>query len=552
MLFTALVNRLAQQLGREASTIFTSSVPTSEAATAANWVSSQTTPETLLPTEAIRVPESSPLEGELNAPNVADSSLGLPLPPLHPLEQLPIEPKSTRSSQEVPGASPQFQAYASDDLLETLDSQDWEIIEGLDDEDLDLELDDGDELEELIQLDFDSQALLPLIEEGETLSPLDIQDLDAILGIVNEKSPTSSSWSPQSLDHPHQSAELNLGNISRPEIDELYENLFGTEAPTNTTESDDSPVLRHEVPVESSVEAEVAMPKNDSLLDPESLNSLSPEVEEVLFAGLSDPGREPTPELSLDLPVGQLGDGANSWETLFFADSVADSSLKGDLNPETLASSRGNDPLSYGELGSEFEGVETITALTDLLTQMGLSYHEPRAVADSMPGTTEPEVVSQTSETDSQEGELEDQYVPASPEEDLLVQDELDSQPSREISLDQDTLQQLEEDLYQFEESQRQDAPIQSDYSSSGDDLVSPMVAIDAELENQLNQQFLMSEELLAEDWEEFVFNDLSYEDLASQRLEMEGTRELPEVVKGEEPDNEKNNNRDDGKSETD
>jgi hypothetical protein len=64
MLFTAFMNRLAQQLGREASTIFSSSLQLSDSQhQTEQTATSQTKPETLLPIDALSVTEQNPLLG---------------------------------------------------------------------------------------------------------------------------------------------------------------------------------------------------------------------------------------------------------------------------------------------------------------------------------------------------------------------------------------------------------------------------------------------------------------------------------------------------------
>ena len=548
LLFTALVNRLAQQLGREASTIWQSSVQMPDSAAQTNLATNQSTSETLLPLDALSVkePSSSGTTVLTALPNPLHGQQ-MPLQPVQPVEQLPTQQKKAISSTAAQEAIAQSDSTAEDIFLENLTSEDWEIIEGLDSENLSLDLDKNDEIDTFIQLDIDSQVSLPLVEEIGTPSPSVSQDLDSLLDLVNEQFTTvTPSAAAQTrtgdvggLDEVDKAAELIFSSDNRRrEIEELYESLFGTGSLLDTAKSDESQALTPEslaaLPVDGESDTSEAlappmsleMPGEDQFSSADSVNSLVSEVEDVLFEGLTDPANEITQTRSPDWSTGQ---SPESWEVLFFEDSIPQSPIEANVAGEAQASPLATNSLCHRESASDQEGVESIAALTDLLQTMGLSHKVPATGADSMRTTTKQQSESHTPETEPQASLVEENYIPASPEEDLLATDELDSAPPElEMVLDQNTLQQLQQDLYSFEEPESQDNQSSQVQSSPSNYLTSPTVTPDTAQVNQHNQRFLMSQELLAEDWEEFALNGLLNEESTFQRLENGATTDLP------------------------
>ena len=548
LLFTALVNRLAQQLGREASTIWQSSVQMPDSAAQTNLATDQSTSETLVPLDALSVkePSSSGTTVLTAQPNPLHGQQ-MPLQPVQPVEQLPTQQKKAISSTAAQEAIAQSDSTAEDIFLENLTSEDWEIIEELDSENLGLDLDKNDEIDTFIQLDIDSQVSLPLVEEIGTPSPSVSQDLDSLLDLVNEQLTTvTPSAAAQTrtgdvggLDEVDKAAELiSSSDNRRREIEELYESLFGTGSLLDTAKSDESQALTPEFPAAFPVDGEsdtsealapptsFQMPGEDQFSNADSVNPLASEVEDVLFEGLTDPASETTQTRSPDWSTGQ---SPESWEVLFFEDSIPHSPIEANVAGEAQASPLATNSLCHRENASDQEGVESIAALTDLLQTMGLSHKVPTTGADSMRTTTKQQSESHTPETEPQASLVEENYIPASPEEDLLATDELDSAPPElEMVLDQNTLQQLQQDLYSFEESESQDNQSSQVQSSPSNYLTSPTVTPDTAQVNQHNQRFLMSQELLAEDWEEFALNGLLNEESTFQRLENGATTDLP------------------------
>jgi hypothetical protein len=189
----------------------------------------------------------------------------MPLQPVQPVEQLPTQQKKAISSTAAQEAIAQSDSTAEDIFLENLTSEDWEIIEGLDSENLGLDLDKNDEIDTFIQLDIDSQVSLPLVEEIDTPSPSVSQDLESLLDLVNEQLTTvTPSAAAQTragdvggLDELDKAAELIFSSDNRRrEIEELYESLFGTGSLLDTAKSDESQALTPEFPAAFPVDGE--------------------------------------------------------------------------------------------------------------------------------------------------------------------------------------------------------------------------------------------------------------------------------------------------------
>jgi hypothetical protein len=301
----------------------------------------------------------------------------------------------------------------------------------------------------------------------------------------------------------NQMAELNaISDRRRQEIDELYKTLFGTDSLINTAKPDESG-LSSLAPLD--VSEPQPTPRSqflqyEQLSNTESVNPVSSQVEELLYEGLVEPSAETTQGQELT----GLEEQPGSWD--LFDDSGTGSLVETAFAGEALSSSLGTNSLS----NTEQETVQTISSLNDLLEEMGLSYAAPAAKADLIPATTKQPSPEPIPDPEPEISLVEDNYIPASPEEDLLITEEVESDPDVEIWLDRNTLEQLSEDLHSFEGSQgrnfrRQDEPIQS-----GNYDESPLIARDTASANQQYQQFLLSDELLAEDWEEFAHHNLS------------------------------------------
>ncbi len=548
MLFTSLVNRLAQPLATDASSSLPS--PSQQRAdyappTPGTGVSS-TPPQTRLPSDPIRLTEYLPqpdfsrgVQTPLQPPAAQEPFLAQPqsgkedaIDSVSPDEQdaipqtlqLPLTPQADASSDapNVPtvsgiGANALTDSLShpsvlssSDNGLENLNTDDWELIEGLDSENLDLALTDNDEIDTFIQLNIDESALLPSLEELGTLSPPASQPPDFLLGGVNQKQPDASS--PQEDKPTTASEKTGLGDSDiladlnllaervSAEIDDLYQSLFGTDALTNVAKLDVSDLpteVNSELTESMQASEEVQPPNHDLMASLDAVTSLSPQAENILFDGIATPDTESSQAEPLIAAEGEL---AEAWEALFFEDALPLLLNSTDVAEEGQLLSLPNDSLSNGHSTSELEGTTTIAALTDLFEEMGLSSSSPTSA--SQPSQ------SQTSNTGAEGSWIEDTYIPASPEENLLETASLDSDADLDIRLDQNTLQQLQHDLSSFEHYSSQNRPRQEEQRLVGSDEDEQTVEPDATQLNQPNEPFPSWQELLAEDWEDFILKE--------------------------------------------
>lgn len=519
MLFTALVNRLAQQLGREASTRFSSSMPLSDSATSAPEASiTPAPPETLLPSDAFTVTELSP-----------QSNLTHGLQPPQRLEPLSRESESAKGDElnfdsitEQETISPTDNVDTSpsnlselspdDSFLENLNSRDWEIIEGLDSENFSLALDENDQLDTFIQLNIDDQESLPSGEVTDTPTSFDDSESDFLLNWLNERqqdSPDSQAGQVTELNKSQVAAELTHSvDRRRQEIDELYQSLFGTDSFSDATNLEES-----DFPVEGESDVSQTMQAsdgfqpldNDQSANADSITYIQPQVEDVLFEGHTDPATESPPSQP---PLEATEESAQSWEALFFEDYLPSSPNQTDFEQETQLPSSADDRLSNGNRTSEPEDIETIGALTDLFEQMGLIPSIPTTEGKPTPDSTSQHSQSQTS--DPVVDFAEDTYIPALPDEDLLETTTSDSDPDVEMRLNPSTLQQLQQDLYSFEQSLDQTISRREEQQLPSSNLDQSIETPEIERSQQQNPPFPMPpQESLAEDWEEFVLDYL-------------------------------------------
>jgi len=459
LLFTTLVNRLAQLLGRETSTLIQSSPPWSETAEL-----SQSMPNS--------PPSTSKQEGIF---------VGLD-------QGSPPEFNVTLSANALT-SSPPTQAQLPSK------SRDQQWIDELDIAKL------GDNpLDALINWDID-----PPVSANDS----DLQDLDFLLGIDSTPESTPPSFSSSAISQADTQQPIDSEGIDQTEvenrhheIDELYNTLFGTEVVSDSQPP--SPANTIDVtPVPPSASSMTPTDKSEEPTTQAFSETVSVEVVDYLFDGFTDPADEPS---SSDSWVESLNLDQGSWESLLFDTRPTDAPVE--LNVVATP-----EPTPYPHHPhpdfDESQAVEKITTLTDLLDEMGLDYSPAVAETQSIVATREEEWFSGNSgETESSVTSRDDHYIPASPDEDLLAGDESQQLSNQEIRLDQITLEQLSEDLHSFEAADPLNTVSQP--SPSSDRTVSP-----PSFDLDSIESLPMSEELLAEDWEEFALHDLSQEDIA-------------------------------------
>ncbi|NEO29070.1 MAG: hypothetical protein F6K36_01140 [Symploca sp. SIO3C6] len=432
MLLAELVSRLGQQLGREASTILSSSVQFPELLTPTKEIAG--TQEIL---DISEKPSNLRVNQQLPAFPYAGAEMPLQLPqPVDPL----LEELENAANDAIEQWEAQSEAITQENSSENLDSE-WEIIEGLDLEDLEVELEGNFGRDTFIQVDFKSQASLPSIKEIETSEQSSTQDINPSSDLVGEylsASPPSELAQTQtdevaSLDKQEVEDKENFSSQEHlQEIEQLYEALFGKESVDNR-----------------------AMPWTS-----DSLKSVS--------------------------------EGENS------------SSLE-------------DKQQSQQENLKESESIKSIRTLTDLFEEMGLSKNTSAAIDSEVSISTSKEqfLTDKNFELKAQGSLNQEGYMPASPEENLLATEELELEANLDILLDSNTLQQLSQDLDNFEESETQDVQTSEAQSLSSNDSKSSTGVSSETPEFQCPQPLPlgMSEELLAEDWEEFALNDFSDQD---------------------------------------
>lgn len=357
---------------------------------------------------------------------------------------------------------------------------DWELLDGLDWDDSDFDLDEDDGLDTFIQLDVGAPVALPSVEAIGEVG----QSNGTLTQAGSESSPETTALQSGDFDTHH------------PELQALYESLFGRDALSGTpvqkeTETAKSETLAAHFSLEDdwseAVEAElpeIELPEQLASQDEGNPNPSTPRLEASLFSGLSDPATEANE--ATQTPPREF---AQSWEAFLFEDPVTPPPARTQKTPQ------GSHPLSTQNGVREREGVETISALTDLFEEMGLS--EEAAAEDVL-------------ETESQEDGSEDAYISASPGEDLLATDRLEAVPEIDISLEPESLQHLREDLHSFEETQAQESDRLQDATEAD-------VGETPRDEHHLPE--LESEEFLAEDWEEFTSDDRTEEDAELRSL---------------------------------
>lgn len=529
LLFTSLIHRLRQQVQQE-TPIVSSSLQLSDSLIQSTQAeASPTAPEPWLLSDALTSTPENPLLPQLSF-SQQPQSLASPLSEPHSAQEDATHPIFTDESEAIPNdetsssstanptpveetnTTPPSPSEASqvafeDSFLANLNSDDWEVVEGLDSEELNFDLDNDEDVDTFIQLNIDDPSLPPSREQTNPSSLSDTDDTDFLLNWLNQRQIETS----QIDTNTQEDTATELGsspstaapgwNIDqrRQDIDDLYQSLFGSDSliDTQNQESDSSVEVEPDASEPTQAEKMVSGSEDNPLTRKDDLTPLSPQLESILFEGLT----EPAPLSSQTTPsVETTGALPESWEALFFEEPVPQSPSSTDVAEQ--ARSRIDSTQQQGE-------IESIAALTDLFEEMGLSALPPTTDGNSMPASTEQTVESQPSDPYS-EANLEDSYIPASPEEDLLSTTSWESESEREIRLNQNIFQQLRQDLTHFELYKHQNTP-----SQEGQDLGSsessgfPNAPYTYPLNPPNPQVPMPSQESLAEDWEEFVLNEL-------------------------------------------
>lgn len=441
VMFAALINHLAQQLGREASALSTllqsQRVQLTELASQPEVEVSQEKAESLLPpTVPSRLPNASQ---DSQTPPVAESDLPLPFPGME-LSAQPLD-LVTPAIAELESLIASQPVEESSNALEDINPDNWEVIE-LDLNSLDIESLDESEIETFLQLDLELMNSLPTVEDlkaDAAMSPEASisarQQVNLGLVPVSEElqEPLNVEKTFQPVTNPQNFSTVPSDSTVE-DLDELYESLFGTEDLTDLEAFDEELFTDLELvdlPVDASTTETGISPGQTSDASHDS------DVEDALFAEL--------PESSTSLnAVPNFNGSIESWEDILFTEAIA--------------------PV---ETAAEPEAIETITALTDLFPEMYTEAALSSALIDGMLAEIGQSEIILNSTFEQQSSDLsldlnheEDSYTPASPEEDLLVKGELEPESNVDLWLAQDTIQQLSQDLSSFEGSPKQEVRV--------------------------------------------------------------------------------------------
>lgn len=512
MLLAELVTRLGQQLGREASTILSSSVQLPEVVAQTQEIAGTQ--------EIINISERTS-DLRINQQLPAFPYAGAEIPPKlpQPVDSL-LEELENATDDAIESWEVQSEAITQDNSSENLDSE-WEIIEGLDLEDLEVELEENSRIDTFMQVDVESQVSLPSIEEIETPEHSNIQNLNPLSGLVGGDLPASppselvqaQTDETASLDKQEGEDQGKFSSQERiHEIEQLYETLFGKESLSSTatplasdsvesvSEQENSDDANSETSASDTTTSAAQVSEDDQF---SQSDSASLELEKVLFEEFVD----------LTNPTAEVN-SPQSWEALLFEDTEAASPPERNLADQENSSSLRGKGESQQESLKESESVKSITALTDLFEEMGLANDASESIAakESMSTPKEQLLADENSDLETEDSLNQEGYMPASPEENLLATNELELEANLDILLDPNTLQQLSQDLDSFEKSKTQDAQTLEAQSLSGNDSKSPTGVPSETPDSEFRQPWPlgMSEELLAEDWEEFALSDFS------------------------------------------
>ncbi|WP_416669169.1 hypothetical protein [Egbenema bharatensis] len=224
--------------------------------------------------------------------------------------------------------------------------------------------------------------------------------------------------------------------------DEFYQDFFGSVDEPKTSQVENPVEHAAENPVEHTVEhtaddraSETFGMMGDRL--PEESIALEVEESDVnhdLFAGLADPSQsDPFPAAGEDLPhLEPFSEFPQSVENLLVQPAAPQPPIE-DLTLDTFLSEDLPDPLAGIEPEPAAESVETIASLADLIPDI-----EPESSVGGDRSSARPD---------------DEAYETAHPGEDLLITESASPEPASNLRLPADTLQQLTHDLFNLEDT---------------------------------------------------------------------------------------------------
>jgi hypothetical protein len=527
-LFAALLNRLAQQLGREASSYVRAMEERGLTGTAPSPETEPRSTPSPLPGD-ISEAEINQLLDELTSGEPASTSNR---PTAQPnigssnLNQLGIDLDNLEL--ETPGVATGAGGTVDEDITIFQTDEPLPPFQLDDDDDLTLFQVDDDDDDDLTQLQMDEE---PFANPPDA----DLDDLDSALDMLNqlgmgaEPNPATLDSSPLSdLGITPTPPDDDLAADSSPdndEIDELYESLFGSDeisapevdepvTPDLTASPFPQPLAEAEAAdftestYESQPVADPVTPLGEALFgEPNNAETADDtSFEELLFSDrqplddsrpFADPlaeselpgfGQPDTPPVIEEMVLGDdLFTGIDDPDGIAISEPSPEATSAASQSPQTLEDFLftedqlipPNAAADLAELPPEgsVEGsveVESIASLSDLTTapESATTPDAPSDLPDSLDAMTE-----------------EDNYVPAAPDENLLVNEEPETESRLDLRLAADTLQQLTADLSSLEGLEVDDVDLstlndESDWMSerwAGEELPEPPPAAEPE-----------------------------------------------------------------------
>jgi len=403
-IFAALINRLAQQLGREASQYLQSSLEGTD------WQALPGASGRPLAGTARSTAASSPLDSLMN--ELAESEATMLQPPLEAGSASRQRTNLNELNQEIHG----LELATPPPDLDELDAGEMTMFQ-MDERLMATRIQDEDmtifQINEAAIASSDEAAL------DDSLLDNSIDDIDSALELLNQ---ISSELETEPEEEAAEPMEVGSPEGIYDELDALYQSLFGTDV---SPEEQEPPVDRHVADAEQVAQEPLDIPDWDAIERAEQIE----EFESQFFEGLADLSQEaPTPmeadqedgaELLQEPPLRQ--ESPQVVEQLLFDEvPMADAGEQEDTQLlDIFGTAHQNLPA------------DVITSLEDLI-----SLSDTTVSLDALR--------SEGDQTD------EDIYVPASPDEDLLNEAIVET-PRMELQVDEGVLQQLDAELSSLE-----------------------------------------------------------------------------------------------------
>lgn len=262
------------------------------------------------------------------------------------------------------------------------------------------------------------------------------EDLDALLSPPSE---TATAATPTTFKPASSQVD---------EVDQLYASLFGAED-----------VNKQVTEIESAKVTNEASTQETAFLSPVNITDTTDISSTSQMQPVDDAVETAAPvEAILDSPAQSI-DSSPEWEDLFFEEVTQTTSLPPAEVTATEVPVTEAPPSIY-----------TITALTDLLVDLGVQQQvlpvtsPPRQVVKTTTVTTAAQK-SQVLIHDEAQDKSSDNYITASPQENLLSPEAAATMP--DISLDDEQLQLLDQDLANFDGLLNSQSPLIADWVNS-------------------------------------------------------------------------------------